>query len=349
MDGEGVGSLDQRQATGSPFDVPAVLAQLDRRDPAEQRVAVETIRETIADEPRACVPTVPKLRALLEQDPLEYHETVAYCLAELAAEFPADVAPSVEELVTFAGEHPTASATGEVLRCLEAVAREQPATVSDYVASIADVIDERPGYDEWGLRLVRHVSHSNPVATTRAVPVLLDALEADPEATGTQILPVFGRLARAGQLAPACESNANDSSFESLLEETTPLLDHDVDALRRNAIGCLADVATHSPTAVTPPSPALVGALDSTDPQTRANAAVVFARVAMETNVIPENARDPLIGALATDHERVRSNACVALGYGRVETASDRLETLAHDDPEPSVRERAEWALERLS
>lgn len=348
MDGEGVGSLDQRQAAGSPFDVPAVLAQLDRRDPAEQRVAVETIRDRIADAPRACVPTVPKLRALLEQANLEYHETVAYCLAELADEFPADVAPSVEELVTFAGENPTTPATGEVLRCLEAVAREQPSTVADHVASIVDVIDERPGYDEWGLRLVQHVSHSNPAATTPAVPVLLDALEADPAATGTQVLPVFGRLARTGRLSSACESAETGSGFESLLEETTPLLDHHVDALRRNAIGCLADVATHSPTAVTPSSPALVGALESLDPRTQANAAVVFARVAMETDAIPERARDPLVATLAADHERVRANACVAIGYGRVESASDRLETVVDEDPEPSVRERAEWALERL-
>ena len=339
MDGEGGEAVEQRRVDADSFDLPSVLAQLDRREPTDQRAAVETIRDTLDERPGDCVPTVPKLRALLEQPALEFHESVAYCLAELAAESPADVAPSVDVIVSFVDEHPNRPATRELLRCLAVVADEQPSAVVEHTATIADVVDRRSGYDDWGLRAIQQVSRTTPTAVHSALPVLTDALAADPETNGVPVLPTLGRLTRS-------ETPPERLEF---VEQAIALVDHDDLPLRRNAIGCLADVANRAPAAVEPVCDDLGGALESADPETRANAAVLLARVTAATDREIGPAREPLLELLSDESDRARANACVALGHGRVEAAADRLETLAADDPASIVRERADWALDRLS
>ncbi|WP_436343548.1 HEAT repeat domain-containing protein [Natronorubrum sp. FCH18a] len=339
MDGEGGEAVEQRRVDGNSFELPSVLAQLDTNEPTDQRAAVDTIRETLPERPGACVPTVPKLRALLEQPTLEFHDEVAYCLAELAAESPADVAPSVDVIVTFAEVHADAPATRELLRCLATVAAERPTAVAEHTATIADVVDRRSGYDDWGLRAIQRVSRTTPSATHSALPVLTDALAADPESNGVSVLPTLGRLTRS-------ETPPETLAF---VEQAIELVDHDEPPLRRNAVGCLADVAHHAPSAVESACADLGGALESADPETRANAAVVIARVTAETDRSVGPAREPLLALLTDDFDRARANACVALGHGRVEAAADRLETLADEDPSSTVRERADWALDRIA
>ncbi|WP_121742887.1 HEAT repeat domain-containing protein [Natronorubrum halophilum] len=339
MDREGGEAIERQRVDSDSFDLPAVLAQLDRREPTEQRAAVETIRDALTEHPRACIPTVPKLRALLETPELECHESVAYCLAELADESPADVAPSVAVLVSVIDEHASRPATHELLRCLSTVTAERSAAVADHAATIADVIDRRSGYDHHGLCLFRALSMERPAAIEPAVPVLTDALAADPESNGVPTLSALGRVARSEASLPTLE----------FVEDAMALVDHDEASLRNNAIGCLADVARHSPLAVEPASADLTAALEHDDPETRANAAVAIARVATEATAAVDPAREPLLELLEDDHERVRANACVALGHGRVEAAADRLTTLARADPEPRVRDRAGWALGQLS
>ncbi|RKD97446.1 hypothetical protein [Halopiger aswanensis] len=115
------------------FNLPAVLAQLDATDADAQRQAVRTIQAHVDDRPEACIPAVPKLRTLLERTDLECHEAVAYCLAELAAESAADVAPSADEIVSFAAERPSHPATADCCRCLAAIADERPGALVDRV------------------------------------------------------------------------------------------------------------------------------------------------------------------------------------------------------------------------
>lgn len=339
MDANGGEAIEQQRPDSAAFDLPSVLARLDTGDPTEQRAAVATIRDALADHPGACLPTVPKLRGLLEQPAIEFHEAVAYCIAELATESSADVAPSVDVIVSFAADHAEQRATHELLRCLATIAGEQPSSLVDHADTIADVVDSRPGYDRWGIRVFQRLSADIPAAVEPAVSVLSDALSAAPEAHGSPALSALGRLARSETSLPTLE----------FVDDAIALVDHDDASLRNNAIGCLADVARHNPVAVEPAVPAIAAALDHDDPETRANAAVAIARVATETTDVVEPARERLLALLEDDHERVRANACVALGRGGVETATSRLAALASDDPEPTVRERADWALNRLS
>lgn len=341
MDGDGDEDAEQRRRDG--FDLPSILVRLDDRDPAVRRAAVRTIRDHVDDHPDACIPTVPKLRALLEQPSIDVHDEIAYCLAELAAESAGDVAPSTDEIVSFARANPAREATTDLLRCLAAIAVERPDALVDHVASIADVVDAREADDRdysWGLYLLDQLSTDHPDALEPAVSVLADVLAAAPAENGVTVLAVLGRIARADVTPPSLE----------FVDVAASLVDHDDDSLRTNAVGCLADVARHHPAAVERACPDLARALENGDPKTRANAAIAIARVAdgSGADATADAARDRLLALLEDDHAPVRLNACLALGYGDVAAARDRLAELARSDPDPDVRERAAWARDRL-
>lgn len=128
-------------AAGAEFNLPAVLAQLDATDADAQRRAVRTIQAHVDDRPEACIPAVPKLRTLLERSDREYHEAVAYCLAELAVESAADVAPSADEIVSFVNERPSHPATADCCRCLAAIADERPGALVDRVDALVPALE----------------------------------------------------------------------------------------------------------------------------------------------------------------------------------------------------------------
>ncbi|WP_226481919.1 HEAT repeat domain-containing protein [Natrinema amylolyticum] len=341
MDGDGGEAIESRGRGAAGVDLPSILTRLDDPDPAEQRGAVRRIRTAIDDQGQGavCAPTVPKLRTLLERPDGDFHGEVAACLADLAAEAPTDVAPSTGAIVTVARERADQPLTRELLRCLAAVAAERPDVVVEHVEAIADVLDRRRGYDHWGLRALAHVSREEPTAIEPVAPVLTDALAANPVENGEPALRALGRLARSEGELPSLE----------LVAHAAALVDHDDRSLRHDAIGCLGDVAHRDPAAVEPVCADLEAALSFPEPDTRAVAAVTVARVAAEIDDAVDTVRGQLLELLADDQPHVRANACVALGHGGVDAAAPRLRELASEDPAPNVRDRASWAVRRLS
>lgn len=237
----------------STFDLPSILARLDDPTPATRREAVARIRDAIDHEerPERCLPAVPKLRTLLEVSTTEidFHDEVAYCLAELAAESPTDVAPSTDAIAGFVDEHASHAATPDLVRCLAAVATDRPVAVSDHLEALAIGLDHESS-----------------------------AARADAAAALTRVV--------RGATDDAAGAELNSDDFD---------------------------------------------------------ASLLWGR---------------LLELLEDERASVRENACRALGSmaeldGPVETeldaARDRLASLAGEDSVPAVRERAEWALERLS
>lgn len=339
MDGDGGEAVERRRSSDASFDLPSVLAALDSTDPAEQRAAVEIIRDALEDQPQACLPAVPKLRALLEHSPLDCHETIAHCLAELATASTGDVVPSVPELVAYVAAHPRRPASDELLRCIATVADDRPGAVADHADQLENAIAERSAPDPVAIRLVANVAAAEPAAVAPLAPALTESLLAAPEMGGAAALSALGRIAHAETTLPTL----------AFVEPAADLADHEDDSLRRNAVGCLADVARNQPSAVVPVTDALVDAIEHPDAETRANAAVALARVAAGADVDLAPARDALIDLLGDDHERARANACVAAAHGELEGATERLRRRARTDPSTTVRRRAGWALERLS
>jgi hypothetical protein len=341
MDGEWGEAVEPRGRGAAGIDLPSVLAQLDEQEPAEQRAAVRRIRTAIDERSQAAayVPTVPKLRALLERPAIDFRDDIAACLADLAAQAPTDVAPSTGSIVAVAVGNADEPMVEDLLRCLATVAAERPDVLVEHAAAITEVLERRNGSDRWGIRILAHVSRENPTAIEPAASVLIDALAADPVENGPPALRALGRLARSDAALPSLE----------FVAQAAALADHDDASLRYDAIGCLGDVARRDPTAVEPVCAELGAALSCDDPDTRAIAAVAVSRVVAGVETAVDPVRGQLLELLADDHPHVRANACVALGHGRVDAAVPYLRTLASEDPAPNVRDRAAWATRQLS
>ncbi|MFC6718454.1 HEAT repeat domain-containing protein [Natrialbaceae archaeon GCM10025810] len=424
MDRNGGETVERRDFDSSNLDLPSMLARLDDGDLETLRSAVTAIRSAVDDDPEPYLPTVPKLRSLLEAGPLaldaddpprgdgaddvdesgdseandvtetdddeapavtetddetdadltasddaggagEAAETdesddgtegitraaiedlqldIAYCLAKLAVESPDDVAPSAEVIVSVVADAPDHPARTDLLRCLAAVAAERPDAVVDRVDEVVALLESLDGHDRWGIALLARLSAEYPTAIEPAIPLLAGAVEEDAEAAGVPALRALGRLVRADVAKPhavvpvAADALEDDRSFEN----TT---------LHATALGCLSDAAETAPAVVRPRCPTIVAALDGEDPNARATAAVTLARVAAGVDdpaAAIEPGRSRLLELLEDDRAVVRANACVALGYGEVDDAVGRLEDLSRVDPDPNVRERAAWAVDRL-
>jgi len=341
MNGEGGETVEQGGRGATRADLPSVLAQLDAHVSADQRAAVRRIRTAIEDQERAAayVPTVPKLRALLEQPEHDFHDEVAACLAALAAEAPTDVAPSSGTLVAVARERADQPIACDLLHALAAVAAERPDVVAEHADAIADVLERRRGYDRCGLTAIAHVSAYAPMAVEPAGSLLVDALSVNPAENGEPALRALGRLARSEATLPSLE----------FVTDAAALVAHDDRSLRHSAIGCLNDVAHRNPAAVASVAAEFEAALSSPDPDTRALAAATIGRVAAGVDTVIDPMRWAVFELLADDHSHVRARACVALGHGGVDAATPRLRDLARTDPSPTVRDRAAWAVRRLS
>ena len=341
MNREGGETVEPGGRGAARADLPSVLAQLDGHVSADQRAAVRRIRTAIEDHERAAayVPTVPKLRALLEQSEHDFHDEIAACLAALAAEAPTDVAPSSGTLVTVARERADQSIACDLLHALAAVAAERPDVIAEHADAIADVLERRRGYDRCGLEAIAHASEYAPTAVEPVGSVLVDALAVNPTENGGPALRALGRLARSEATLPSLE----------FVTDAAALVAHDDRSLRHSAIGCLDDVAHRDPAAVASVAAEFEAALSFPDPDTRALAAATIGHVAADVNTAIEPIRWEVFELLADDHPHVRARACVALGHGRVDAAAPRLRDLARTDPVPTVRDRAAWAVGQLS
>ncbi len=170
MAGEGTHSTGRDAATAvEDVHLPSILARLEADDTSVQFETVQTVRAAVEDDddPGTYLPTVPKLRRLLECESLEFHEDVAYCLAELAAESPDDVAPSVDAIVEFArGQTPEPGPeTTHALRCLSHVAEDRPDAVVDHVDALVEVLETAdPSAREHAMCTLAYVAASSAVA-----------------------------------------------------------------------------------------------------------------------------------------------------------------------------------------
>ncbi|MHC3438051.1 HEAT repeat domain-containing protein [Natrialbaceae archaeon A-gly3] len=174
--------------------LPSLLARLEADDPDTVREAVESVEDAVTDDPGACVPTVPKLRGLLERDAIDFRDTVAYCLAELAAQSPEDVAPSVETISRYTRTAPT-TGRAQALRCLTHVAAERPGAVAAHLEAVLAVLEENPGDEgvvQWGIACLSELAADGYGDLEAARPALETALEDDRVAVRRNACLVIG-------------------------------------------------------------------------------------------------------------------------------------------------------------
>ncbi len=105
------------------------------------------------------------------------------------------------------------------------------------------------------------------------------------------MLRALGRLARSDGALPSLE----------FVTHAAAIVDHDDRSLRHDAIGCLGDVAHRDSAAVEPVCAVFRTALSSSDPDTRAIAAVTVARIAAGIDDAVDPVRGQLLELLADD------------------------------------------------
>ncbi|WP_255167345.1 hypothetical protein [Natrononativus amylolyticus] len=145
---------DDSDGSGAGFDVPSVLAQLDAGDDSTRLEGARAVSRMIDDDPARAVPTVPKLRSLLEDGSPEHRALAADSLAELAVESVDDVAPSADAIAAFVCTElrtdGSPRATADALRCLAAIASERPGAVADHADDVAAALEATEQSTEWG-------------------------------------------------------------------------------------------------------------------------------------------------------------------------------------------------------
>lgn len=192
--------------------LPSLLTRLEAEDPTVRREAVETVRDAIDDEPASCLPTVPKLRGVLECDPPECRDAVAYCLAELAGEFPDDVAPSAGAIARFAREAATTAGREQALRCLAHVASVRESAVVPHREAVRDALEDHRGDDgvvKWGIACLSELVAAEPDDLEVPETALEAALEDDRVAVRRDACLVVGH-ARLSSVADRLEAVTAD-------------------------------------------------------------------------------------------------------------------------------------------
>ncbi|MFP9193363.1 hypothetical protein ACLI4Q_17215 [Natrialbaceae archaeon A-CW1-1] len=155
MEGEGGHATGERTDESPAFDLGRALAGLNGEDEAARTGAVETIRQTVDEHPERCLPTVPKLRAILT-DPAsstDVQTDVAYCLERLATESAGDVAPSVPAIVSYLATESTSTTetTDSLLMCIERVADHRPRVVAEHLETLQEADIETTTEQRWPL------------------------------------------------------------------------------------------------------------------------------------------------------------------------------------------------------
>lgn len=222
---------------------------------------------------------------------------------------------------------------------------DEPRQRQQAVETVRSIVDDRPDAVVPTVPKLRSIlSHpttdGSPAATdSTAVPSAADSGTVPPE-TGIHE-DVAYCLAELASVSP-------DDVVPLVDELTAFVTDSGSDPATPEVLRCLSIIARERPGALVDHLDSIAGALEHPEPTTRAATATILAHVSA---AIPETdlpGEDRLVELLADDDPNVRSSACAALGEARVEGARPRLETLATDDPEPDVRERASQALARL-
>lgn len=208
---------DANVPAGVDFALPSVLASLDSDDPEEKREALRRTLHTATERPSKCLPTVPKLRAVLDgESDSDGEALVLGTMAELAAASPGDVAPAAADIGRFVAENPTHPAVADALEALTRIATDRPAEVAGHVDAVATALDKRSddpaaGVGRWGFAVLAAVASETPAAVRSVSDLLVDGLGAPRRGERAEAARTAAHLAvEIDELSPAVESRLRD-------------------------------------------------------------------------------------------------------------------------------------------
>jgi len=305
--------------------------------PQTQTTAVRIVASVLSATATPGLTAIPSLVACLDGGRLSRLYALR-SLAHIAAVQPAAVADAVDAVIDTLPADSRLVATAAT-RLLAQVADHDPGVVVDAMSAFDSLLEPTPTRARrQALATVGLVAKTEPDAVRPLVPQLCSLLETDDTAYLISTTAALGRVTAA---YPAAATPA----VPTLLAQLTA----DSPELRANTVGILGDIAAEYPTDIAPYTDELAGLLSDDDPTVRSNTAGAFARIAA---VRPRHVTpfvDALIELLDDSWTRSRVHACWALGRCNAAAAADALAERRHTDPQESVRQRAAWALDRIT
>jgi hypothetical protein len=317
--------------------IDAFLEEIQGEDMRDRRLALFGLTLTGADAPGDCLDAIPLLSSELQVSDADVQAAVLTVLRRIAADYPEQVTPVADEIVSLLDldTHPFVRA--EAVRLVSTIAERDPGSVVDAAPKLAALLHEDHDAQEAAIVSLKHIGDVYPDAVVPAVPDLIRYLEEGADSHRIGAIAVLGTLSKA---------------YPNVAEETIPtaidLLDADHNRIRANAAGLLADLSDEYPDQIRPCIPTVIDLLSDTDEKARYNATSILAKIAKTYPEDVEPAIGPLIEALDAEFRFARENACWALGYLEADRAEAALRERKRNDPVETVRDTAEWALHQI-
>lgn len=326
---------DRAQTDPNGIDVQEIAKFVRIDDPDIQYRALHALIDVIAVRPGAALDYVSLLSERLASDEGLVRSAALYCVADLAEDYPQEVAPFAEDIVPMLSVDQDDAFLEGAIPYVAAVADAEPKAVLDAVPRLAALLQTNPTKRYELLLSLTRIANQYPDAVVPVTDDLLEYIEDETDADdrGTAIAAI-GYIAQ---------------EYPHVVEPAIPtfidLLEADSQWLRANASGVLADLAEEYPGQLRLAANPVIDLLSDEDKRARYHATSILARVAEEYPADVESATDLLVEMLEEDLARTRKDACWALGGLRAETARDELEAIHREDANDDVRAAAEWAL----
>jgi HEAT repeat protein len=226
----------------------------------------------------------------------------------------------------------------EMAKCFGIIAEVAPTRVVDAVpvmasAGDAATVDTR----RWLVYAFSNIAEAYPEELLPAVEVLIACVKETDENLRTNALSTLGKIA-----------NAYPNAASEIADSTSELLTSDNALVRANTAGLLGDIAQSNPESVIQLAPELAASLTAGDEATRVNASIALLRAGEADPAAIREEHEQLTAALRDSSSSLRANACLLIGNSDAPVQLDELRRL-EDDPDEQVREKAAWALDRIT
>ena len=275
--------------------------------------------------------------ALLADKPTALDRAALQALHQTAKDEPAVLKAYVAELAAYASQNSMYQTAAT--HCLMELAEADPASVLDAVPALeAAATADSKATQSYAVYALSSIASTYPEEVFPAVAVLIEAMQSKAETTQTNALAALGKIA----------SNYPDAA-EPIVNELVALLDNDAKRVRNNAVGLLGDLAQEHPAVVIEYADQIAARLTDNNIQARVNASIALQRAGEEDPAAIRAQQDRLETALQDPSPEVRANACSLIGNANVSVPIGKLEELNENDLDETVRQRAAWAISRLS
>jgi HEAT repeat protein len=312
-------------------DAAADATSVDRREALQ--LAISTVEHRDDDRELAVDATF----ALLADEPTALGRAALQALHEAATEEPAVLDAYVGELATYASQGSVCQAAAT--RCLMELAEADPGSVLDAVPALeAAATAETEATQSYAVYALSCVAEAHPEEVFPAIEALIEAMQSEDEATQTNALAALGKIT----------SNYPDAA-EAIVDELVAVLDADAKRVRNNAVGLLGDIAQEYPAVVIEYADQIASRLADNNIQARVNASIALQRAGEADPAAIRAQQEQLEAALQDPSPEVRANVCSLIGNANVSVPIETLEEVKENDLDETVRDRAGWAISRLS